>query len=111
MNIFWKIANKLYKAKLRKLARLFEGISYLYGSNAISAKAEIDKTVYFSHRGCGCIVPPAAKLGPKCRINPNVTIGSKLSQAGVFDDVPTLEKNVQVGGGCCFTWKNNNRRK
>lgn len=102
MNIFWRIAHYLYdKRGWGKVARLFEFISYAVGANAISAKADIDKTVYFSHRGVGCVVAPSAKIGAKCRINPNVTIGSKLSQSGVYNDTPTIEANVKIGVGAC----------
>ena len=34
-----------------------------------------------------------------------MTLGSKLSQSGIYDDVPTLEANVHVGAGAVILGK------
>jgi serine O-acetyltransferase len=78
---------------------VFECLNYWICSNTISAKAEIGEGTKFWHRGMGCTVHYAAKIGTDCRICPNVMIGSKFS-GGIPDSAPPIiGNNVFIGAG------------
>lgn len=81
MNRLWKTARYFYTHHAKVLGKLFEGFAYLYGANAISARAEIDTSVRFFHRGLGCVVHPDAVIGRNCNIFPNVILGSQWKNA------------------------------
>lgn len=62
---------------------------------------EIGKDVVFAHNGLGVVVHDNAKIGDRCRIYQNVTIGGRNGRG-----YPTLGNDVFVGanalilGGC-----------
>lgn len=100
MNIFWRISHALYsRGGTRYLARLFELLSYLIGSNAISAKASIGEGTKFYHRGVGCIVHFNTVIGKECTIFANVTLGSKWSDGLCKGEAPTVGDRVMIGTG------------
>lgn len=81
------------------LARAFELISFIIGSNAISAKASIGCNTIFHHRGVGCVVHSKTTIGNDCHIFSNVTIGSKW-HSGVNDgSCPVIGNGVFIGAG------------
>lgn len=90
MTIFWKIAHFLYSKHINHLARLFEEINYIICGNAISAKAKIDESSKFWHRGVGCVVHFNAIIGKDCKIFPNVMIGD------AFKKVFLIQKRLKL---------------
>lgn len=80
IDLFWKIAHKLYKNGLSHLARFFELISMTISSHAVSAQIEIGKGSRFWHHGLECVALQTVHIGNDCLIFQNVTFGNTLSQ-------------------------------
>jgi serine O-acetyltransferase len=100
MNILWKIANKLYKFRGGKVAaHIFEILSYILCTNAISAKASIGRGTKFHHHGIGCVVHPNTVIGNDCNIFQNVTLGSKWPNGVCESGAPNVGDNVFIGAG------------
>ncbi len=77
---FWKISNKLYKKQKNRIARLFEVISMIVSSHAVSAKTDVGPDTIFYHHALGCVVLGTTKIGSGCKIFQNVTIGHSFSK-------------------------------
>jgi serine acetyltransferase/glycosyltransferase involved in cell wall biosynthesis len=83
-------------ARMELLAKvLSRSMRYVYGSD-IHWKAQFAPGVMFVH-GMGLAISGAARIGPRCVLGQNVTLGmGRDPQTGV-DGAPTLEENVRVG--------------
>lgn len=68
-------------------------------SNGISTKAEIGEGTVFYHHGVGCVVHELCRIGEKCRIFGNVTLGCKGSENEKPGRPPRIENNVMIGAG------------
>lgn len=100
MDKLWKIANKLYKYRGGGgLARLFEMLSFVFASHAVSAKAVIGNGTVFHHHALGCTVHGKCVIGSDGHIFPNVTIGSKWSNGVCEGDSPQIGDRVFIGAG------------
>lgn len=97
---FWRFAHKLYKKKLRRLARVFELLSMTLSSHAVSAQIEIGKGSRFWHHGLGCVVLETVQIGKNCRIFQNVTFGSTMS------DKPGRKDRAEAGRDHCIVGDN-----
>lgn len=99
MNVFWRIANRLYHSNSGgRLARVFELLSFKAGDNAISANGEIGEGTVFNHRGLGCVTLQHTRIGKNCRIACNVTFGARWSKNGL-DGAPVIVDDVVIGAG------------
>lgn len=76
---FWSLANKLYKIKFNIFARIFEVLSMIISSHAVSAQIEIGEGTLFFHHGLGCVALQTVRIGKNCRIFQNVTFGNSFS--------------------------------
>jgi serine acetyltransferase/GT2 family glycosyltransferase len=72
-------------------------LRHLYGAD-IHWQAEIAPPVMFVH-GMGLAIHGAAKVGPRCVISQNVTLGTGLDPQTRTEGSPTLEGNNRVGAG------------
>ena len=72
IDVFWNIANALYKNRYKKAARLFELVSMMISSHAVSAQIRIGKGSKFYHHGLGCVVLQTTLIGCNCKIFQNV---------------------------------------
>jgi serine O-acetyltransferase len=101
VNFLWRIAHHLYclGGTWKKCARVFEIVSFVIASNAISAQAVIGKGTQFYHHGLGCVVHENVVIGVNCKIFQNVTLGAKLSEKESGDKVPTVGDGVMIGAG------------
>lgn len=99
MNYLWRTAHYFYQHKVNWLARFLELLSFEIGSNAISAKANIDKSTTFHHNGLGCVVHDNTVIGSNCHIFQNVTFGSKWTNGANTGDSPVIGNNVTVCAG------------
>jgi serine acetyltransferase/glycosyltransferase involved in cell wall biosynthesis len=72
-------------------------LRHLYGAD-IHWKAELAPAVMFVH-GMGIAIHGAAKVGPRCVIAQNVTLGAGLDPQTRAEGSPTLEGDVRVGAG------------
>ena len=77
---FWEIAHRLYSKKHNKLARIFELISMIISSHAVSAQITIGKDSRFWHHGLGCVCLETVQIGDNCTIFQNVTFGNSFSK-------------------------------
>lgn len=75
---FWDAAHACYCRRYRKLARMFEVISMMLSSHAVSAEIEIGDGSKFWHHGLGCVAWAGVHIGNNCKIFQNVTFGNKF---------------------------------
>lgn len=100
LDIFWRVAYRLYRGGRGKaIARVFEMLSFIIGSHAISAQIDIGNNTRFVHHGLGCVVNENCCFGENCVICQNTTFGIKNPGLDNIWDVPTLGDNVFVGAG------------
>lgn len=72
-------------------------LSYIIGSNSISARCEIGDGTKFYHRGIGCVGHSKTVIGKNCTIFQNVTLGSKWPNGKCEGDAPVIGDNVFIG--------------
>src|SRR5205085_4767158 len=72
-------------------------IRHLYGSD-IHWDAEIAPGVMFVH-GMGLAISGSARIGPRCILSQNATIGMGRDPDSGQTGAPLLEEGVQVGAG------------
>lgn len=77
---FWDAAHACYCRRYRRLARMFEVISMMLSSHAISAEIEIGDGSKFWHHGLGCVAWAGVHIGNNCKIFQNVTFGNKFGR-------------------------------
>lgn len=100
MDKLWEIANNLYKFhRGGNVARLFEMMSFVFGSHAVSAKAQIGRGTVFYHHALGCTVHGKVVIGCDGHIFPNVTIGSKWPNGVCEGEAPQIGDRVFIGAG------------
>ena len=86
------------EAELPVMAKLTSrALRHLYGSD-IHYEVEIEPAVMFIH-GMGLAIHKSAKIGPRCVIAQNVTLGLGLDPETREEGAPTLEAGVRVGAG------------
>lgn len=78
---FWIIAHKLYQDGHKRVARIFEVISMIVSSHAVSAQIQIGKGSRFWHHGLGCVALQTVHIGENCKIFQNVTFGNSFSNS------------------------------
>lgn len=101
IDVFWKIAYKLYKLNFHILPRIFELISFIISSHAISAQIDVGNNTKFYHHGLGCTVLQNTKIGANCIIFQNVTIGASFSKNkhGGGQNFCSIGNNCLIGTG------------
>ena len=75
---FGDAAHACYCRRYRRLARMFEVISMMLSSHAVSAEIEIGDGSKFWHHGLGCVAWSGVHIGNNCKIFQNVTFGNKF---------------------------------
>lgn len=69
----------------------------------VPLKANIHKTVVFSHNGLGVVIHENAKIGKNTKILQHVTIGGNMGKRKVVDGreitAPIIGDNVIIGAG------------
>jgi serine O-acetyltransferase len=95
--IFWqRVAHRLYKGKLRFIARLISQITRFFTGIEIHPGATLGKGLFIDH-GMGLVVGETTQIGENCVLFHNVTLGGTGKHAGKRH--PTLGNNVLVGTG------------
>lgn len=95
--IFWqRLAHRLYKWKLRFIARLISQLTRFFTGIEIHPGATLGKGLFIDH-GMGLVVGETTKIGENCVLYHNVTLGGTGKHAGKRH--PTLGNNVLVGTG------------
>lgn len=95
--IFWqRVAHRLYKWKLRFIARLISQLTRFFTGIEIHPGATLGKGLFIDH-GMGLVVGETAVVGENCVLFHNVTLGGTGKHTGKRH--PTLGSNVLVGTG------------
>jgi serine O-acetyltransferase len=95
--IAWqRLAHRLYKWKLRFLARLISQMTRFFTGIEIHPGATLGKGLFIDH-GMGLVVGETTQIGENCVLFHNVTLGGTGKHAGKRH--PTLGNNVLVGTG------------
>jgi serine O-acetyltransferase len=92
-----RIANRLWKAGWRWLARFIAYFSRWLTGIEIHPGATIGRRVFIDH-GMGVVIGETAEIGDDCTIYQGVTLGGTSLYRGVKRH-PTLEAGVVVGAG------------
>ena len=92
---FHRIANKLYKIKLRFLARFFSQLSRFLTGIEIHPGATIGKCLFIDH-GMGVVIGEASVIGDYCTFFHGVTLGGNGKTKGK-DRHPKVGNNVLIG--------------
>ena len=103
IDLFWDASHALYKHGLRKPARVFEVLSMIVSSHAVSAEIEIGENSKFWHHGLGCVALQSVHIGNNCKIFQNVTFGNRFSESpqnsGGGTGYCSVGDNCMIGAG------------
>lgn len=86
-------------------AKFFYQLNHVLHSSAIPYQAIIGKNSVFAYGGIGCIIHNASKIGARCVIGSNVTIG------GAQNGVPVIGEDVYISTGAKILGGGNHRRR
>lgn len=91
-----RLSHKLWRLKLRYLARLMSAISRLLTGVDIHPGAQIGRRFFIDH-GMGVVIGETAEVGNDCTLYHGVTLGGTSWNPGKRH--PTLRDRVMVGAG------------
>ena len=94
--VFHRIAHRLYKLKLKFLARLLSQIGRFFTGIEIHPGAKIGKRLFMDH-GMGIVIGETAEVGDYCTIYHGVTKGGTGKDKNKRH--PTVGNNVLIGAG------------
>lgn len=99
----FNLSRSLYLKKIPFIPKLLWGINRVVFSCDIPFKANVDKTVHFSHNGLGTVLNANCKIGKNTTILQHVTLGGNMGRKKVIDGVltsaPVIGSNVVCGVG------------
>ena len=95
--VFHRLTHRLWRYRLRWLARFLSHLSRLFTGIEIHPAAIIGRRVFIDH-GFGLVVGETAVIGDDCTIYQGVTLGGTSLSKGNKRH-PTLERGVIVGAG------------
>ena len=91
-----RLSHRLWKHRLRWLARLLSNVARLFTGIEIHPGAEIGRRFFIDH-GMGVVIGETAVIGDDCTLYHGVTLGGTSWQKGKRH--PTLGRDVVVGAG------------
>jgi serine O-acetyltransferase len=91
-----RMAHRLWRFKLRYLARLMSALSRLFTGIDIHPGAQIGRRFFIDH-GMGVVIGETAEIGNDCTLYHGVTLGGTSWNPGKRH--PTLRDRVMVGAG------------
>src|SRR5438477_4200006 len=91
-----RIANALWKAKLRWLARFLTHVTRYLTGIEIHPGARVGRRVFIDH-GMGVVIGETAELGDDCTLYHGVTLGGTSWNKGKRH--PTLKARIVIGAG------------
>lgn len=74
-------------------AKFFYQLNHILHSSSIPYEASIGKNSVFAYGGIGCIIHNATRIGARCVIGSNVTIG------GTQNGIPVIGEDVYISTG------------
>ena len=93
---FHRAAHRLWRIRLRWLARIVANVSRLLTGIEIHPGARIGRRFFIDH-GMGVVIGETAEIGDDCTIYHQVTLGGTSWDKGKRH--PTLEEGVVIGAG------------
>src|SRR5437588_1360271 len=91
-----RLAHRLWRMKLRWLARFVSHVSRFLTGIEIHPGAKVGRRVFIDH-GMGVVIGETAELGDDCTLYHGVTLGGTSWNKGKRH--PTLGRGVVIGGG------------
>ena len=91
-----RLAHRLWRVKLRWLARFVSHVSRFLTGIEIHPGAKVGRRVFIGH-GMGVVIGETAELGDDCTLYHGVTLGGTSWNKGKRH--PTLERGVVIGAG------------
>ena len=91
-----RLAHRLWRMKLRWLARFVSHVSRFLTGIEIHPGAKVGRRVFIDH-GMGVVIGETAELGDDCTLYHGVTLGGTSWNKGKRH--PTLERGVVIGAG------------
>jgi len=91
-----RLAHRLWRMKLRWLARFVSHVSRFLTGIEIHPGARVGRRVFIDH-GMGVVIGETAELGDDCTLYHGVTLGGTSWNKGKRH--PTLERGVVIGAG------------
>lgn len=92
----YRLANRLWKIRLRMIGRVVSNIGRLFTGVEIHPGATIGKGFFIDH-GIGIVIGETAEIGDNCSIYQGATLGGTSWKKGKRH--PTLEEGVIIGAG------------
>ncbi|HDZ3548901.1 TPA: hypothetical protein RSV45_002699, partial [Mannheimia haemolytica] len=86
-----------FKRKYKKADFLYR-LNHILHSSSIPYQAIIGKNSVFAYGGIGCIIHNATKIGARCVIDSNVTIGGAKSGIPYIDDDVYISMGAKILG-------------
>ncbi len=94
--LFHRLSHRLWKWKLKWLARILSNIVRWYTGIEIHPGAQIGRRFFIDH-GTGVVIGETAEIGDDCTLYHGVTLGGTTWEKGKRH--PTLGNNVVIGAG------------
>ena len=92
---WYRISNKLYKKNIPIIPKLIKVIIRIVFSAVIPYEVEIGENTILGYNALGVVIHKKAKIGRKCIISQNVTIGG----AQGCNELPVIGDYVDIGAG------------
>lgn len=93
--MLYHMGNWCYRHKLPILPKVFDGLIRVIHNCAVYSANDIGEGTIFGYGGIGVIIHKKARIGKKCVIGSNVTVGGKSGSK----DVPIIGDNVYIATG------------
>jgi serine O-acetyltransferase len=94
--MFYRVSHRLYKWKLKFLARMVSQVGRFFTGIEIHPAAKIGRGLFIDH-GMGVVIGETAELGDYVTIYQGVTLGGTGKETGKRH--PTIGSNVLIGAG------------
>jgi serine O-acetyltransferase len=94
--VWYRVANRLYKANFKRLAKMIMGINQIITNIDIHPAAQIGKRVFIDH-GTGVVIGETTIIEDNVLIYQGVTLGGVSLNHGKRH--PTIKEGVVIGAG------------
>lgn len=101
---FYRQARWFYLHHVPVLPKLLTLLIFLIYNSKVPYQARIGKGTILGYGGIGVVIHSDSKIGKKCIIGQNVTVGGGNTQ---YPGVPTIGNNVHISPWCHSVWWNN----
>jgi len=93
--LLFRVGRVFYQLRVPLIPVIINWVNRILFATVLPCSAQIGKDVTLGYWGLGIVIHKDAKVGDRCWIHQNVTLGRKHGKHGV----PVLGKNVMIGTG------------